>query len=248
MRNQIISARMYVADLEYDNFEAQLTREMQDEGILATAVNLGLTTSATLVGGAATKTILSGVATGVTGLDKAYSEKELLANTIQALQTQMRADRKAQSAIILAKMLQDNGTAQKTVTPIDQYSLPMALSDTARYYQAGTVASALIGLTKTVSNAETNAANAAAQAGPNSSQVAQAQITAAPVTAPVAPAPLRAPQTLLKSSQPVVPTTAVSNEMGHAQNKFERTPQGGGPTEVCVKAFKMTEVRGWRMP
>ena len=27
-----------------------------------------------------------------------------------------------------------------------------------------------------------------------------------------------------------------------------QTPQGGGPSEVSVKAFKMTEVRGWRMP
>ena len=46
--------------------------------MLGTAAVLGLTTSSTLVGAVATKTILSGIATGVAGLDKAYNEKELL--------------------------------------------------------------------------------------------------------------------------------------------------------------------------
>lgn len=93
-RNEIITARMYIADLEYSGYEAALTREMQDEGLAATAVSLGLTTSATLITVAQTTRIFSGIATAVTGLDKAYNEKELLSNAIQALQTQMRADRK----------------------------------------------------------------------------------------------------------------------------------------------------------
>ena len=73
--------------MEYQAYEANLTKEMQDEGLLGTATVLGLTTSSTLVGAAATKTILSGIATGVAGLDKAYNEKELLSNAMQALQT-----------------------------------------------------------------------------------------------------------------------------------------------------------------
>lgn len=86
MRNEIVTARMYIIDVEYNYYEARLTREMQDEGLLATATELGLTTAATLVPVVQTKTLLSALATGVVGLDKAYTEKELLSNTIQALQ------------------------------------------------------------------------------------------------------------------------------------------------------------------
>jgi hypothetical protein len=181
-RNQILTARMYIADMEYHAYEARLTREMQDEGILATAVSLGLTTSATLVPLAQTKTLLSGIATGVTGLDKAYDEKELLSNTIQALQTQMRADRKTLAAEIYAKMFKDAGHNTKTITPIAEYTLPMALSDADAYYQAGTVASSLIGLSKTVANAETNADQAKAAKGPNPAAVLDASTSAAPLS------------------------------------------------------------------
>jgi hypothetical protein len=59
MRNQIVTARMYIADMEYHYYEARLTKEMQEEGVGATAVELGLTTAATLVPVAQTKTLLA---------------------------------------------------------------------------------------------------------------------------------------------------------------------------------------------
>jgi hypothetical protein len=179
VRNEIITARMFIADMEYHYYEARLTKEVQEEGLGATLTSLGLTTAATLLPAASTKAILAGAATAVTGADKAYSEKELLSNTIQALQTQMRADRKTQAAVIYAKMLRDNG---KTITPIIEYTLPMALSDAETYYQAGTIASALIGLSKTLANAEQNADEAKSQAGPNPGAVSDAKGTAAPIS------------------------------------------------------------------
>jgi hypothetical protein len=181
-RNQIVTARMYIADVEYHYYEARLTREVQEEGLGATLATLGLTTASTLVGSAGTKTILSGAATAVVGADKAYNEKELLSNTVQALQTQMRADRKTQAAVIYAKMFRDVGNNTKKPTPIAEYTLPMALSDADGYYQAGTIASALIGLSKTVANAEQNADQAKSQAGPNAGAVSDAQGTAAPIS------------------------------------------------------------------
>lgn len=180
VRNQIVTARMYIADMEYHYYEARLTKEMQEEGLLATAASLGLTTSATLIPVVQTKTLLSGIATGVTGLDKAYNEKELLSNTIQALQTQMRADRKTQAGVIFAKMFKDGGNNTKTITPIAEYTLPMALSDADAYYQAGTLSSALIGLSKTVANAETNADQAKSDSGPNPIAVSNVKATSAP--------------------------------------------------------------------
>jgi hypothetical protein len=181
-RNQIITARMYIADMEYHYYEARLTKEVQEEGLGATLTSLGLTTAATLLPAASTKAILAGAATAVTGADKAYSEKELLSNTIQALQSQMRADRKTQAAVIYAKMLKLNGAGLKTATPIAEYTLSMALSDAEAYYQAGTIASALIGLSKTLANAEQNADEAKSQAGPNPGPVSAAQGIAAPIS------------------------------------------------------------------
>lgn len=182
IRNQIVTARMYIADIQYHYYEARLTREVQEEGLGATLATLGLTTASTLVGSAGTKTILSGAATAVVGADKAYNEKDLLSNTIQALQTQMRADRKAQAAVIYAKMfIRDAGGNIRAPTPIGEYTLPMALSDADTYYQAGTVASALIGLSKTVATAEHNADQAKVDAGPNSGAVTSAKITATPI-------------------------------------------------------------------
>jgi hypothetical protein len=192
-RNEMVTARMYVADMEYQVYEANLTKEIQDEGLLGTATLLGLTTASTLVSPAPTKTILSGLATGVAGLDKAYNEKELLSNAMQALQTQMRADRKAQAAEIYAKMLRGTGNA-KQPTPIGEYTWSMALADAEAYYQAGTISSGLIGLSRTVSNKETNASLAKAEAGPNPSAVAAAHDTAAPISGSTLPPPVTIPQ------------------------------------------------------
>ena len=177
IRNQLVTARMYIADLEYHAYEARLTKDIEEEGLAATLASLGLTTSATLLTPVATKTILSGIATSVTGADKAFNEKVLLSNTIQALQTQMRADRKEQAAAIYAKMM--TGSAP---TPIGQYTLPMALSDVDGYYQAGTVASALIGVSKTLSAKETHADEAKVAAGPNPDKVETVKQAASPGT------------------------------------------------------------------
>jgi hypothetical protein len=125
---------MYLADLEYHYYEARLTKDMQEEGLAATVASLSLTTAATLVPVAQTKTLLSALATGVTGVDTAVSEKVLLNNTIQALQTQMRADRKTQAGFIYAKIYKDAGNNTKTITPIAESTLPMALSDADAYY------------------------------------------------------------------------------------------------------------------
>ncbi|MDH2402770.1 hypothetical protein QCM77_22820 [Bradyrhizobium sp. SSUT18] len=180
MRNQVLTARMYMTDLEYHYYEARLTKEMQEEGLAATLASLGLTTAATLVPAVSTKSILSGTATAVIGADKAYTEKQLLSNTIQALQAQMRADRKTQAATIYAKMFRDVSSTTRIITPIADYTLPMALSDADAYYQAGTVASALVGLSRTLANADRAAEQAKDKSGPNPITVSNVKETAAP--------------------------------------------------------------------
>jgi hypothetical protein len=146
-RNAVITERMYAIDVLYTKYESQLTHENQDVNFGATAVELGLTTAATLVPVAQTTRLLSGIATGVNGLDTAYNEKILLSKTIQNVQTQMRANRSEQAAIILANMKCD----------LNDYPLGLAMSDLESYYRAGTFTAGLIKLSDTVSKAEGDA-------------------------------------------------------------------------------------------
>jgi hypothetical protein len=231
---------MYIADLEYHYYEARLTREMQDEGFVATAVNLGLTGSAALIPVAQTSRQLAGIATGVTGLDKAYSDKLLLSNTIQALQTQMRADRKAEAAVIYAKMFKDSGGGSRTITPIAEYTLPMALSDVDAYYQAGTIASALIGLSKTVAGAEQRADEAKTITGPNPTAVSLAKTTAAVVP----PLPIVFRQSIPSTPRAPLPRTGanpplrqVEPTMAGLTETENGIPQSSGEviqTNLCI--------------
>jgi hypothetical protein len=92
----------------------------------------------------------------------------------------MRADRKTQAGVIYAKMFKNIGNNRRILTPIAEYTLPMALSDVDAYYQAGTISSGLIGLSKTVAGAEKSADDAKTISGPNPVAVANVKITAAP--------------------------------------------------------------------
>jgi hypothetical protein len=146
-RNDYITVRMFIVDVEYTKYESQLTHESQDINFLATATSLGLTTTAALIPVAQTSRLLSGIATGVTGLDAAYNEKILLTKAVQNVQTQMRANRNEQAAIILANMK----------CSVEEYPIGMALSDLETYYRAGTFTAGLIALSGTVSKAESDA-------------------------------------------------------------------------------------------
>jgi hypothetical protein len=94
----------------------------------------------------------------------------------------MRADRKTQAGTIYAKMFRDISSTTRIITPIADYTLPMALSDADAYYQAGTVASALVGLSRTLANADRNADQAKVLSGPNPITVSNVKETAAPTT------------------------------------------------------------------
>jgi hypothetical protein len=166
-RNEIIAARMYAIDVEYTKYESQLTHENQDLNFASTAAATALTTAAALIPVAHTSRALSGVAAGVIGLDTAYNEKVLLSKTIQNVQTQMRANRSKQAAIIVAAMS----------CTTDNYPFGTAMSDIEAYYRAGTFTAGLVELSNTVGQAATIAqANKDAQS-PGSTGAANSNIT-----------------------------------------------------------------------
>ncbi|HSV00409.1 MAG TPA: hypothetical protein VLI91_09910 [Roseiarcus sp.] len=143
-RNAYITERMYGIDLEYTHYEALLTSSTSDANLLAAITTIGLTGTASVLNVPQTNKILSAIAAGVTGASQAYDKDILLSQAIQNLQMQMRTDRNNQAKIIIANMKCD----------IVKYPLGMALSDLETYYRVGTLESAEIAISRTVSNAE----------------------------------------------------------------------------------------------
>jgi len=155
-RNNIVTLRMYAIDQNYTVYESQLTHETQESGLGESLINLVLTGTASVAPTAEVGKALSAAATGITGASAAYDQKILLSQSVQNLETQMRADRNAQAAVILESLR----------CPLENYNVGMALSDLEIYYRAGTLPNALIALSKTVANAEDVAKATKASASP----------------------------------------------------------------------------------
>lgn len=146
-RNDVIATRMYAVDIDYTEYEANLTKEGQLTQFGADVLVQGLNTAAPLVSAAATAKILAGVAGGINGVEAAYVDKIWRAQLIENLQAMMRTARNDQAAIIFANMQ----------CSASQYPLGVALSDLETYYRAGTLPSGMLKLRQTVSKAESDA-------------------------------------------------------------------------------------------
>jgi hypothetical protein len=157
-RNSMIAAKMYLLDQAYFDYETRLTHDDQFISALGSLATFGTTTvAAAIPAGEATK-VLSAVASGVTGGVNLYDQKVLLSQTMQALQNQMRTDRDNLAALIYGRM----------ACSYDTYPQGLAYSDLEAYARAGTLSSALLGLSKTTSQAQTQAAIAKNTASLNS--------------------------------------------------------------------------------
>jgi len=144
IRNNVITARMYAIDVQYTEFETTLLLDSQRAGLVGDITNIGLSTAATLVTQNATKTILSALAAGVTGVHNSYAERILLAKAPELLQSQMRASRDRMASVIFTRM---------TTLDTTKYTLGMGFSDVEAYYRAGTISSAIVKLAETVAKA-----------------------------------------------------------------------------------------------
>lgn len=140
IRNEIIAQRMYAIDMYYTQYEAALTRERQEIGFGALTTAGGLSTAATLAASAATKSVLSALATGVIAVKGNYESEVLLSQTMRTLQKQMRASRNVVSEHI----------STRVGASVAEYPLAEALGDVEDYYRAGTVTTAVIDMSTTV--------------------------------------------------------------------------------------------------
>jgi len=132
-RDRIISGRLALIDLNYNEFVRQFASNKQaiDTTAEITAIGLNLATAA--VGGAEAKTVLGAVAGGVTASKVAIDKNFFYERTVPVLVSAMNAERK-QALIPIT-----NGLGQ----PPEQYTLGQGLSDLDTYYFAGTFLGAL---------------------------------------------------------------------------------------------------------
>ncbi len=133
-RNEIISRRMYIIDVEYSEYEEALTNERQKLGFFTTTAAAGLGIASSLTTPIRSAQILAGVGAAVLATRAAYDSEVIVAKTIQIAQGQMRALRDQKAKVIQTKI------GLSTIV----YPLSAALHDLEDLYRAGTLTAGLI--------------------------------------------------------------------------------------------------------
>lgn len=134
-RDRIAQALAAAIDLRYADYELGMFDAHRYGGFGATLASLGLTTAASVSGGAPAR-LLAALATGVTGAREAFEREVLAERTVVALQTAMQARRNEIGARI-RRGLQLEATV---------YPFGSALADLFAYFRAGTLVGAVVGL------------------------------------------------------------------------------------------------------
>lgn len=134
-RNEIITRRMYIIDVEYSEYEAALTSERQKYGFatVATATTLGI--ASTLTTPVRSAQILSGVGAAALASRGIYDSEVVIAKTLQIVQGYMRASRD----VIASRQILPRLTESSLTFP-----LSAALHLLEDYYRAGTFTAGLI--------------------------------------------------------------------------------------------------------
>lgn len=137
-RNAVIEARMAEIDVLYFQYERDLSAGVR-RGNFVTNFAAVLIGAAGSQASGPTSQALSALGGVIAGGGAAYQKEVLLEQSVQAFLSQMRVNRNQVKQDILSNMTRP-GTA---------YTLQGALSDLARYEQAGTLATAVSGITET---------------------------------------------------------------------------------------------------
>lgn len=145
-RNEIIQARLAEIDILYFEYENNLSKDIRGGNFTSTFANVLLGGVGAVATGAVSKNLsaLSGV---LAGSKAAYDRDFLLDQSLQAVVSQMRANRAVVKSRIIARLAADPAT----------YTLQGALSDLAEYQQAGTMAAAMAGITHSAQTEEISA-------------------------------------------------------------------------------------------
>lgn len=144
LRNNIINELLLITDHYYHLYEGGMLAGNAKNNFYTGALRTSLETAGALITVADTTRILSGLAAFTGSLQETASQEFYFDNTIDALITQMRADRTKALIPLLSKQKAD----------YDDYSIETAISDINTYFRAGTLASAIISISKSASAAQ----------------------------------------------------------------------------------------------
>jgi hypothetical protein len=147
---QCVYALKGIIDDEYREYKIVLQHTVDDGGGILDVANLGLTTAATATPGAAAKTVLSAIATGLSGTKTIINEDVIYKQAIAAVCNQMDADRDQQFTVMLKEM-----NNAESISGAASYSMDQAKDDLLIYFADGTFSHALDSLqSKTAANKE----------------------------------------------------------------------------------------------
>ena len=142
IRDAVMRELIWLADYDYDRFRATLVDSKAFKDVVADFTSIGLTTASTLSGGGETvKSVLSGLATAVTGSSLSL-DKNLLADQASFVLVQKMDQQRAAHREIMRQGM--NST-------IEGYDISVALTDIYVYYQKGSLSTALYEISETTS-------------------------------------------------------------------------------------------------
>ncbi len=136
LRDNIIDARMLVIDRNFQEFEKSLYQEGLKLGLGVDWLVLALSGATATIGGETLKAALGAVSAGVVGAKSSFDKRAFMEKSLAGILAQMKAQRAVVELSIRTQ--QQSG--------IDDYRLHQALSDVAKYYNAGALPTALNGI------------------------------------------------------------------------------------------------------
>lgn len=140
-RNRILNGFIWVIDKNYDKFEVNFYSNRAGADIATDVIGIALGSSTIFTASAHAKTILAMAAAAVVGGKASIDSHWYNDQTRDAIVNEMRALRISQLSDIERNMTQ----------PVNAYSLDQGILDIQRYYQAGSVVSALQQIVETAS-------------------------------------------------------------------------------------------------
>ncbi|HZU30348.1 MAG TPA: hypothetical protein VFB79_04490 [Candidatus Angelobacter sp.] len=133
LRNKMVYGIIAEIDYVFYDYETKLYLNQGAFKVGGDFLELGLSSASTITNGARAKTVLSGILSGVSGVDLSIDKNFFRQQTVQAIASSMEANRDRIKTIMLQQVKQDS-----TVYPFSA-----ARADLIRYFFAGTLPSGL---------------------------------------------------------------------------------------------------------
>jgi hypothetical protein len=133
LRNKMVYGIMAEIDYVFYDYETKLYLNQGTFKVGGDFLELGLSSASTITNGARAKTVLSGVLSGVSGVNLSIDKNFFRQQTVQAIASSMEANRDRTKNVILQQLKLDSAT----------YPFSAARADLIRYFFAGTLPSGL---------------------------------------------------------------------------------------------------------